>query len=138
MDAGQDLLRTPGAATHKEKRPERRNPEKGNTEMIKVEKDPEQDLGRFIDTESFWVIWQVGHTPRGDKRIRRISQQYHTEARAEADAERYRRSGVVTWVEEARPLAPSQVPQAAVDALIKDGTYARLYRTQYTSERAAA
>ena len=85
--------------------------------MIKVEKDPEQDLDRFIDTESFWVIWQVGRTPRGEKRIRQISQQYHTEARAEADAARFRRSGVVTWVEVARPLAPSRVPQAAVDAL---------------------
>jgi hypothetical protein len=85
--------------------------------MIKVEKDPKQDLNQFMDTESFWVIWQVGRSPRGDKRIRQISQVYHSQARAEADAERYRKSGVVTWVEEARPLAPSQVPQAAVDAL---------------------
>lgn len=85
--------------------------------MIKIEKRPERDLNQFIDTESFWVIWQVGRSPRGDKRIRQISQVYHSEARAQADAERYRRSGVVTWVEEARPLAPSQVPQEAVDAL---------------------
>jgi hypothetical protein len=40
-----------------------------------------------------------------------------TAARAEADAERYRKSGAITWVEEAHPLAPLHVPAAALEAL---------------------
>jgi hypothetical protein len=75
------------------------------------------DLSAFIDTERFWVIWQVRLPERGGNCIRRISQDYRTEARAEADAERYRRSGAITWVEEARPLAPAHVPAAALGAL---------------------
>jgi hypothetical protein len=63
------------------------------------------------------VIWQTSLPANGRNRIRRISQDYATAARAEADAERYRRSGAVTWVEEARPLAPVNVPAEAVDAL---------------------
>jgi hypothetical protein len=75
------------------------------------------DLSAFIDTERFWVIWQVRLPERGGNCIRRISQDYRTEARAEADAERYRKSGAVTWVEEARPLAPAHVPAEALGAL---------------------
>ncbi|HEX8573274.1 MAG TPA: hypothetical protein VF759_11045 [Allosphingosinicella sp.] len=75
-----------------------------------------EDLSDFLDSEPFWVIWQAS-LPGGRNRIRRISQDYSTAARAEADAERYRRSGAVTWVEEARPLAPRQVPEAALEAL---------------------
>ena len=75
------------------------------------------DLSAFIDTERYWVIWQASLPAGGRNRIRRISQDYATSARAEADAERYRKSGVITWVEEARPLAPRQVPAAALDAL---------------------
>src|SRR5688572_622182 len=71
----------------------------------------------FFDTEPFWVIWQASIPAVGTNRIRRISQEYRTEARAEADAERYRKSGAITWVEEARPLAPLHVPAAALDAL---------------------
>ena len=71
----------------------------------------------FFDTEPFWVIWQASIPAGGTNRIRRISQEYRTEARAEADAERYRKSGAITWVEEARPLAPLAVPAAALDAL---------------------
>jgi hypothetical protein len=71
----------------------------------------------FFDTEPFWVIWQASIPVGGTNRIRRISQEYRTEARAEADAERYRKSGAITWVEEARPLAPLAVPAAALDAL---------------------
>jgi hypothetical protein len=77
----------------------------------------DQDIGAFIDTEPFWVIWQTSLPAGGHNRIRRISQDYRTEARAEADAERYRRSGAITWVEETRPLAPLRVPAAALDAL---------------------
>jgi hypothetical protein len=76
-----------------------------------------EDLSAFIDTERFWVIWQASVPAGGRNRIRRISQDYRTEARAEADAERYRKSGAITWVEEARPLAPAHVPAAALDAL---------------------
>ena len=76
-----------------------------------------KEAGAFFDTEPFWVIWQVSLPASGANRIRRISQEYRTEARAEADAERYRKSGAITWVEEARPLAPAHVPAAAVDAL---------------------
>jgi|GEM_PF-6232830 len=75
------------------------------------------DLSAYIDTAPFWVIWQTSRPAGGRNRIRRISQDYATAARAEADAERYRRSGAVTWVEEARPLAPRQVPAAAIEAL---------------------
>jgi hypothetical protein len=71
----------------------------------------------FFDTEPFWVIWQASIPAGGTNRIRRISQEYRTAARAEADAERYRKSGAITWVEEARPLAPLAVPAAALDAL---------------------
>jgi len=71
----------------------------------------------FFDTEPFWVIWQASLPAGGGNRIRRISQDYRTEARAEADAERYRKSGAITWVEQARPLAPLQVPAAALAAL---------------------
>jgi hypothetical protein len=75
------------------------------------------DLSPFINTESFWVIWQANLLAGGRNRIRRISQDYGSAARAEADAERYRKSGVITWVEEARPLAPAHVPAEAMDAL---------------------
>lgn len=75
------------------------------------------DLSAFIDSVPFWVIWQASLPADGRNRIRRISQDYATSARAEADAERYRKSGAVTWVEEARPLAPRNVPDAAVEAL---------------------
>ncbi|HEV2746851.1 MAG TPA: hypothetical protein VGW34_06085 [Allosphingosinicella sp.] len=74
------------------------------------------ELSCFTDSEPFWVIWQVSRQARGN-RIRRISQDYPTAARAEADAAQYRRSGVVTWVEEARRLAPANVPAEAVEAL---------------------
>ena len=77
----------------------------------------EADLSAFLDTELFWVIWQTSLPAGGRNRIRRISQNYASAARAEADAERYRKSGAVTWVEEARPLAPRRVPAAALDAL---------------------
>ena len=75
------------------------------------------DLAPWIDSAPFWVIWQTSLPAGGRNRIRRISQDYATAARAEADAERYRRSGAITWVEEARPLAPRHVPDAAIDAL---------------------
>lgn len=71
----------------------------------------------FYDTRPYWVIWQASIPAAGPNRIRRISQEYGTEARAEADAERFRRSGAVTWIEETRPLAPKHVPAAALDAL---------------------
>lgn len=77
-----------------------------------------EDLSGFIDSAPFWVIWQTSLPANGRNRIRRISQDYATAARAEADAERFRRSGAVTWVEEARPLAPRKVPAAAVEALL--------------------
>ena len=76
-----------------------------------------EDFAPFIDTEPFWVIWQASVPAGGGNRIRRITQNYASESRAEADAERFRRSGAVTWVEEARPLAPLHVPAAALDAL---------------------
>ena len=75
------------------------------------------DAAAFIDSEPFWVIWQASVPAVGVNRIRRISQNYATESRAEADAERFRKSGAVTWVEEARPLAPLRVPAEALDAL---------------------
>ncbi|HEX8239176.1 MAG TPA: hypothetical protein VF574_05480 [Allosphingosinicella sp.] len=71
----------------------------------------------FIDAAPFWVIWQTSLPAGGRNRIRRISQDYATSARAEADAERYRNSGAITWVEEARPLAPRAVPATALEAL---------------------
>ena len=80
-------------------------------------KDAADDLSAFIDSTPFWVIWQASLPAGGRNRVRRISQDYATAARAEADAERFRRSGVITWVEEARPLAPRNVPAAAVEAL---------------------
>ncbi len=75
------------------------------------------DAAPFIDSEPFWVIWQASVPAVGTRRIRRITQNYATESRAEADAERFRKSGAVTWVEEARPLAPLRVPAEALDAL---------------------
>ena len=75
------------------------------------------DASPYIDAAPFWVIWQTSLPAGGRHRIRRISQDYATAARAEADAERYRRSGAITWVEQARPLAPAHVPAAALDAL---------------------
>jgi hypothetical protein len=75
------------------------------------------DASPFIDSAPFWVIWQTSLPASGRNRIRRISQDYATAARAEADAERYRRSGTITWVEKAHPLAPHQIPSAALDAL---------------------
>ena len=39
------------------------------------------DLSAFIDTERFWVIWQVRLPERGGNCIRRISQDYRTQAR---------------------------------------------------------
>ncbi|MGZ8285720.1 MAG: hypothetical protein ACXWUQ_08865 [Allosphingosinicella sp.] len=75
------------------------------------------DLSAFIDSTPFWVIWQARLPADGRNRIRRISQDYATAARAEHDAERYRKSGAITWVEEARPLAPRNVPAAAVETL---------------------
>ena len=74
-------------------------------------------LAGFMDQEPFWVIWQVSQPARGGNSIRRISQNYATAARAEADAERYRKSGAITWVEESRPLAPAHVPVEAMAAL---------------------
>jgi hypothetical protein len=82
-----------------------------------VADEAEADVSAFIDVAPFWVIWQTSLPANGRNRIRRISQDYATAARAEADAEHYRRSGAVTWVEEARPLAPHAVPAAALEAL---------------------
>jgi hypothetical protein len=82
-----------------------------------IAEEPADDVSAFIDSTPFWVIWQTSLPAGGRNRIRRISQDYATAARAEADAERYRKSGAVTWVEEARPLAPRNVPSAAVEAL---------------------
>ena len=82
-----------------------------------VANESEADLSDFIDSTPFWVIWQTSLPANGRNRIRRISQNYGSAARAEADAERYRRSGAITWVEEARPLAPRDVPAAAIEAL---------------------
>jgi hypothetical protein len=85
--------------------------------LIEAKQDEPDDLAAFIDTEPFWVIWQTRVPAGGRRSIRRISQDYATAARAEADAERYRKSGAITWVEEARPLAPRQVPAAAMEVL---------------------
>lgn len=82
-----------------------------------IAEDPADDLSAFIDSTPFWVIWQASVPAEGRNRIRRISQDYASAARAEHDAEHYRKSGTVTWVEEARPLAPRDVPVAAVEAL---------------------
>lgn len=84
-------------------------------EAIRVE--AAGDASAYFDSAPFWVIWQTSLPANGRNRIRRISQDYATAARAEADAERYRRSGAITWVEEARPLAPLCVPAAALDVL---------------------
>jgi hypothetical protein len=75
------------------------------------------DISAYFDTEAYWVIWQVGRSPRGERRIRRISQQYGSEALADRDAERYRKSGVVTWVEKTSPPAPRDIPWEAIQAL---------------------
>jgi hypothetical protein len=85
-----------------------------------VAEDRRDDLSDFIESTPFWVIWQASLPAGGRNRIRRISQDYATAARAEFDAERYRKSGTITWVEEARPLAPRAVPAAALDALRGD------------------
>lgn len=79
--------------------------------------DSADDISDFIDATPFWVIWQASLPASGRNRIRRISQDYATAARAEHDAERYRRSGTITWVEEARPLAPRAVPAEAIEVL---------------------
>ena len=55
------------------------------------EMETKQVLDRFLDTEPYWVIWQVAHAPGGGRRIRRISQDYRTQAAAVLDAERFRR-----------------------------------------------
>ena len=90
-----------------------------------------READSFFDTEPYWVIWQASIPAGGTNRIRRLSQDYRTAARAEADAERYRKSGAVTWVEEARPLAPKAVPAAALDAL--RGTAAPIARESVTA-----
>lgn len=84
---------------------------------VKLRDEAAEDASAYIDAAPFWVIWQASLPAGGRNRIRRISQDYATAARAEADAERYRKSGAITWVEEARPLAPHHVPAAALDAL---------------------
>ena len=87
------------------------------TETMTSAETARENLSPFMDVAPFWVIWQASVPAGGVNRIRRISQDYGSEARAEADAERFRRSGTITWVEEARPLAPAHVPAAAFDAL---------------------
>ena len=87
------------------------------TELTEAKQAEAKDASAYIDAAPFWVIWQTSLPASGRNRIRRISQDYATAARAEADAERYRRSGAITWVEEARPLAPLHVPAAALEAL---------------------
>lgn len=79
--------------------------------------EAEPDAGDYLDTEAFWVIWRTSVPAAGRNRIRRISQDYASAARAEADAERYRKSGAIVWVEQRRPLAPLHVPAAALDLL---------------------
>jgi hypothetical protein len=86
-------------------------------DVDKAIRDDAGDVSAYFDTERFWVIWQTSLPTSGRNRIRRISQDYASAARAEADAERYRKSGAITWVEEARPLAPRHVPAAALAAL---------------------
>ncbi len=83
----------------------------------RVAEDWADDAAPFIDSEPFWVIWQASLPANGRNRIRRISQDYATAARAEIDAGRFRKSGTITWVEEARPLAPRTVPAEAIEAL---------------------
>jgi hypothetical protein len=85
--------------------------------MASRKSESPDDLSAFIDTESFWVIWQASLPAGGRNRIRRITQNYATRARAEMDADRFRKSGAITWVEEARPLAPLHVPEEALKAL---------------------
>lgn len=87
------------------------------TDLTKTKQAEAEDASAYLDVAPFWVIWQTSLPAGGRNRIRRISQDYGTAARAEADAERYRKSGAITWVEEARPLAPSHVPAAALEAL---------------------
>ena len=72
------------------------------------------DLSAWIDTQPYWVIWQVGSAPTGGRRIRRVFADYRSEVRANADAERLGKSGAITWVEEIRPLAPAHVPAEAI------------------------
>ena len=84
---------------------------------LTVRDEAAEEASAFIDAAPFWVIWQTSLPAGGRNRIRRISQDYASAARAEADAERYRRSGAITWVEEARPLAPLHVPAAALEVL---------------------
>jgi hypothetical protein len=91
----------------------------------KIQAEADEDASAFVDATPFWVIWQTSLPAGGRKRIRRISQDYVSAARAEADAERYRRSGAVTWVEEARPLAPKNVPAEALEALRGPGGAAK-------------
>jgi hypothetical protein len=83
----------------------------------KIAEEATDELSGFIEATPFWVIWQTRRPADGRNSIRRISQDYPTLARAEADAERYRKSGAITWVEEARPLAPRAVPAEALEAL---------------------
>jgi hypothetical protein len=87
------------------------------TEKIAGADASSADLSAFMDVEPFWVIWQANVPAKGASRIRRINQEYRSEARAEADADRFRKSGTITWVEEARPMSPAHVPAAALDAL---------------------
>ena len=47
-----------------------------------------EEVSAFIDTEPYWVIWQASVPAGGGNRIRRITQEYRSEARAQADAER--------------------------------------------------
>ena len=106
--------------------------------------EAQPDLSAYLDTEAFWVIWQTSLPAGGRSRIRRISQDYASAARAEADAERYRKSGAIVWVEQARPLAPLSVPVAALDLLrglapppTRDGVTAIGGRTVPAAEEAA-
>ena len=72
-------------------------------------------IDSFFDSEPFWVIWQVSRAPGGN-RIRRISQDFKTEARAIAEAERFRQSGAITWIEEA-PARPGPHPSRSARGL---------------------
>ncbi|HEY5723701.1 MAG TPA: hypothetical protein VIT45_15420 [Allosphingosinicella sp.] len=87
------------------------------SEAIKAGDADLREADSFYDTKPYWVIWQASIPAAGPNRIRRISQEYGTAARAEADAERFRKSGAVTWIEETRPMAPMNVPAEALDAL---------------------
>ena len=68
-------------------------------------------IDSFFDSEPFWVIWQVSRAPGGN-RIRRISQDFKTEARAIAEAERFRQSGAITLDRRsARSPRPASLPK---------------------------